>query len=195
MAATFPCISSFQTGTDVLMIKRVKGDSTTSPSTEKIYVYTNRSNGEFNTGHHTLDTANGEQAWEYYVHLYYLEDGILKKKYLTWDDSNNKFIMDTTELAEGIEKFHVMFGIDSDDDGAMDYYTSSPSNADLDGVISARIYVLAKSSKEVNGYTNSKTYSLGDITISGGNDGYYRRVFSTSVILRNPLIINTIANS
>ena len=33
---------------------------------------------------------------------------------------------------------------------------------------------------------NDKTYVLGDATVSGGGDNFYRRVFSTTVKLRNP---------
>ena len=35
-------------------------------------------------------------------------------------------------------------------------------------------------------YTNSKTYQLGDLTFGPFNDRFYRRVYTTTVLLRNP---------
>ena len=52
--------------------------------------------------------------------------------------------------------------------------------------VTARIYVLARSTEPDYSYVNDKTYVLGDATVSGGGDNFYRRVFSTTVKLRNP---------
>ena len=45
-----------------------------------------------------------------------------------------------TCLAEGIEDFHVQFGIDTDADGYANQYVSSPTLAQIEGVVSARVY-------------------------------------------------------
>jgi type IV pilus assembly protein PilW len=193
VAFNYPCVSGFQAGSDFLSIKRVRGNPVTaSLEAHKVYLYTDRSEGEFHTS--TVALPSTMTAWEYYVHLYYLKDNTLKKMYLGWDDTNNRFAMYETDLAEGIEKFHIVFGIDDDNDSdtTADYYTSSPDAAELNSAVTARVYVLARGSKEMQGYTNAKSYQLGDLTInySSNSDGYYRRVFSTAVVLRNPIMLN-----
>lgn len=195
VAANFPCVSAYQTGSDFLTVKRVRGNPVTTDSAledHKVYLYTDRSEGEFHTS--ITELTSNMRAWEYYVHLYYLKNNTLKKMYLGWDNTTNKFAMYETDLAEGIEKFHIVFGIDddADSDTIADYYTSSPSVEELNSAVTARVYVLARGSKEMQGYTNAKSYQLGDITInySSNSDSYYRRVFSTAVVMRNPIMLN-----
>jgi hypothetical protein len=117
-----------------------------------------------------------------------VENGQLKRKALTKDTDGSTDDPDFYEqvLADGIEVFHIMWGIDSDgNDGAVDYFTSSPSAAELDEAVTAKIYVLARGSQEILGYTNEKSFVLGDLNIAAANDGFYRRVFSTTAVLRN----------
>jgi type IV pilus assembly protein PilW len=78
------------------------------------------------------------------------------------------------------------FGVDGDGDFVADYYTAAPTAAEIGDAVSARIYVLARSISEVPDYVNDKTYRLGAKVIAAANDGFYRRVFSTTVLLRNP---------
>ncbi len=54
-------------------------------------------------------------------------------------------------------------------------------------VVTARIYVLARSIEPDAGYTNNKVYQLGDVQkdYSSNSDSYHRRVFTTTVQLRN----------
>ncbi|MCK5640752.1 MAG: PilW family protein, partial [Gammaproteobacteria bacterium] len=49
----------------------------------------------------------------------------------------------------------------------------------------AHIYVLARSPQQETGYTNSKSYKMGSVTKSAYNDGYYRRVYTSTVVLKN----------
>jgi type IV pilus assembly protein PilW len=195
VAANFPCVAGYQSGSDFLAVKRVKGEALTgSLASHTVYLYTDHSDGAFHTN--KIPLPGTMEAYEYYVHLYYLKNNILKKMYLVWDGS--KFAMKETDLAEGIENFHIVFGIDSatDTDTIPDYYTSTPSDTELASAVTARVYVLARGSKEMSGYTNAKTYQLGDLTVdySSSSDGYYRRVFSTAVVLRNPVMISKFSN-
>lgn len=188
VAFNYPCVAGYQTNSDFLSIKRVRGNpinATASLEPHKVYLYGDLDDGEFHTNAVSLPSTL--TAWEYYVHLYYIKDNTLKKMYLGWDDTNSRFAMYDTDLAEGIEKFHIVFGIAGADTTTVDFYTSSPTPTQLAAAVTARVYVLARGSKEMSGYTNDKTYQLGDITMdfSSNSDSYYRRVFSTSVVLRN----------
>lgn len=55
----------------------------------------------------------------------------------------------------------------------------------LNNVVAAKVYVLARADKPTLGYTDSKTYTLGNTTLGPFNDGFKRHVFSTSIRLTN----------
>jgi len=195
VALDYPCVPSFQAGSDFLTVKRVRGDPVTAAlSPDTVYLYTDRSSGVFHTSKVAL--PSNMTAWEYFVNLYYIDNNTLKKVYLTYDSNTKAYIMKETDVAQGIEKFHVVFGIDTttDLDSIPEYYTSTPSATELAAAVTARVYVLARGSKQMTGYTNAKTYQLGDVTVdystTGKSDGYYRRVFSTAVGLRNLAMVS-----
>lgn len=91
-------------------------------------------------------------------------------------------------LVEGIEELQIEFGIDSDSDGVVERYTSAPSSAQMSNAVIARVYLLVRSIDEMHDYTNTKTYQLGQRTIAAKNDGYLRRVFTTTVQVRNAIL-------
>lgn len=199
--ADFGCIdaSEFEQNSDILVVKRVQGnglDSTRDASADvgDIFLRTNGSDSMLFNYATDLTASEGPSAsdWRYipkvyYIRNYFLEvsDGIptLVRKTL------NGNVMETEDggVAQGIEFFHIMFGVDNDDDGdtTADYYTSNPAVDNLDSITTARIYVLARSVAPDPNYDNDKTYNLGDISRTF-NDNFYRRVFTTTITLRNP---------
>ena len=144
-----------------------------------------------------IDKTAGSRvdAWQYQPQLLFVRsysiaagDGIptLCRKFLT--TSATAIALDSTEcLVEGIENLQVEFGLDTNNpfDFVPDYYETEPTAAELETAVTARIYVLSRSINEVAGYTNDKSYNLGSITVAAANDGYYRRVLQTTVMLRN----------
>lgn len=75
-------------------------------------------------------------------------------------------------------------------DGVADSYvsctTASPCTAaQLMNAVSVRLYILARSSTASAGYTDTKTYTLGSVTMGPFNDHYKRHVFSTTIRLTN----------
>lgn len=69
-------------------------------------------------------------------------------------------------------------------DGMANFYTEDVSDpARFGAAITARIYVLARSRAAITGYNDNKSYNIGDASFAG--DNYYRRVFVTTVRLRN----------
>jgi len=181
----FSCITSIDANTDVLMIKRAKGasfDAVASLDTDYVYIRTNKSTASLHRqAGGTADPDAGYFDWPYLVHIYYVEDNMLKRKSLGANDAYSEEI-----LADGIEIFHIQWGVDSSTDGAVDFFSSSPTAAQLEQSIIAKVYVLARSSKEMTGYTSTKSFVLGDLNVAAANDGYYRRVFSTTIVMRNP---------
>ena len=182
-------------------VNDVDGDSNTSETLtigasdledERVYLRTNGTNAEF------IDDATGGNApglgegdWLYAPRLYYVRDfydtsgdGIPALCRLDMDDDDTGFDDTPQCVAEGIEDLHLQFGIDTDTDGVANRCAADPSLADMESAVSARVYVLARASEADPSYSNTKTYVLGDETVTV-NDGFYRSVFSTTVSLRN----------
>lgn len=57
--------------------------------------------------------------------------------------------------------------------------------AQLTNVVTVKLYVLARADKASPGYTDTKTYALGSITLGPYNDSFKRHVFSTTVRINN----------
>ena len=96
--------------------------------------------------------------------------------------------MSTRCLVEGVENLQVEFGIDTDGDGVANRYDAAPDAVALAGAVSVKIYLLLRSLHEIAGYRNDKTYTLGRHRIAPGQDGFMRRVFTTTVQLRNRIV-------
>ena len=94
-------------------------------------------------------------------------------------------------LVEGVENIQIEFGIDTDTDGNIDYFTDDPTTGELSAAASARIYVLMRSINTVPGGMNEadRLYQMGNTAVAGPfNDDFYRRVFSTTVLLKNRFV-------
>jgi len=128
--------------------------------------------------------------WAYDPEIYWVrnyavdpKDGIptLCRKYLL------KGVITTEAVAQGVEDMQVEYGIDLSGDGYADRYIRDPSTDDMDKVISARIYLLMRSVEEDLNYNNNHTYDFSNSEIADGLVGghYYRRIFSTTVKIRN----------
>lgn len=203
--ADYSCIGTgddegFLVGSDILVVKRVEATEYASSRTAgtedggNIFMRTDGTNAMLFEYQDNLNGLEGATVtdWRYRANIYYIRDYFLNtgdgiptlvRKTLTGN------VMDTEDggVAQGIEQFHVMFGVDDDNDGdtTADYYTANPIPNELDNLVSARIYVLARSAAQDFNYQNDKTYRLGDLTRTF-NDNFYRRVFTTTVSLRNP---------
>jgi type IV pilus assembly protein PilW len=105
----------------------------------------------------------------------------------------------TEPLIQGIEGFKVEYAQDTNGDGIPDTdYTPSSSTwtqTDWSQVVAVRLYVLARGSAKQQGYSDTKTYSLSNLTIcstAGSCSGktldptYMRHVYTTVVRLVNP---------
>lgn len=88
-------------------------------------------------------------------------------------------------MVEGIEDMQFEFGIDTDADGVPDRYSNAPTADDMAGAVTARVYLLVRSIRPVAGWVDEQAHSLGRKIVSGRADGHLRRVFSSTVLLRN----------
>ena len=97
-----------------------------------------------------------------------------------------------TPLATGIERIALEYGFDTNLDGVPDVYratlsgTSGAADNTWTNVVSARVYVLARTTEEAPSYTDTKAYALGLAgTFGPYGDHYKRKVFVTTTKLQN----------
>ncbi len=179
---------TIKAGTDVLAFKRVSDLPMTAGQIDgPVYLRTNSISGSFIDDAGSTPLPVSFQDWLYVPRIYYIRDDAIPR--LCRIDINGTglgAVPDDGCLAEGIEDLHIEFGIDTDNDGTANRYKSNPTLGDMENVVTARIYVLARGAEADVNYTNTKTYTLGDVVIAPSNDNFYRRVLSTTVSLRNP---------
>lgn len=180
------------TRSDVLAVKRTLGEAKSGSLTaNRVYL---RSNGEsgclwFYNGSNSPTSAacptGTSNDWMYLSHVYYIRnDGSAPNlcRYALGSASGVPRMLKQC-LAEGIEYFHIEWGIDSSGDGVVDAYTAAP--LDMAKVVAARIYVLSRSTEQLPSKAAvSKDFRLGSMTIRR-DDRFYRRVYSTTVLVRN----------
>jgi type IV pilus assembly protein PilW len=212
-----PCAlltANIRPNTDLLVLKRVQGSSTSSTfvdvadvdndgDTTEILILGESAltNGDVylrsttTTGTFIANAAPGnppgvgESDWRYIPRVYFVRtfyetpgDQIPALCRLVMAGSG----LTLTEcIAEGIEDFHIQFGIDTDGDTVANLYTAAPTPGELENAVSARLYLLARSIEPDPQFNNDTKYVLGDATVPAANDGFYRRVFSTTISLRN----------
>lgn len=194
--ANFSCIAAgtFQAGTDIVSIKRVVGARTAVPSASNIYLRTNGTVGllyrEPMAGAPVVDVPVPRAEWEYRPSIYYVRnfanvagDGIptLCRKVLRGAAPN----MTTECIATGIEDLQIEYGIDTTGDSNPNLFMPNPNLVQMQAVVSARIFLLARTSNIDTRYTNDKTYVLSNSPAYTPGDTFHRRVFSATVSIQN----------
>jgi type IV pilus assembly protein PilW len=97
-------------------------------------------------------------------------------------------VLPQIDLVNNVVKFVMRYGVDSDADGAANYYTDAAqvTTADWKNVISVRMTIVVRSPEDY--LTNTKmTYQVEGEDITAGDYRLYK-VFTTTIALRNQLI-------
>ncbi len=192
-SSVFGCISDAIPGSNALVIKHVAQQPTdaTGLKADRAYVLANPVKAVLfddvkNAPTHTPggEFPNGK-FWEYKSTIYYVRDNEKAVPSLYRLRLVNGQWSEPQEVAVGIERLHVQFGVDSNGDGSVDAYLRA-GDVDWSQVVAARVYLLVRSEQEDKTYKDTRTYRLGDaIEIKSPGDSYHRMVFNTSVALRN----------
>jgi type IV pilus assembly protein PilW len=195
------CFSSGEIleGTDVVSIKRVAGGEAGALRAGGVYLRTNGTVGLLfrapEPAAPTIVVAPPRADWEFRPSIYYIRrfannpgDGIptLCRKALRGAGPS----MQTECLATGIENMQIEYGIDTSEDGHPDVYATNPSLTEIQNVVAARIFLLARTTDIDTRYTNLKTYSISNAPDFVPGDSFHRRVFSTSVSIQNVRSMN-----
>ena len=200
-AANHTCIDGgeFRDGTDVVSIKRVAGARTGVATAGQVYLRTNGTVGllfrEPASLFPPLVVDPPRSEWEYRPSIYFIRnytnapgDGIpaLCKKVLRGPAP----IMTTECLAAGIEDLQIEYGIDVNDDGHPNVFLPNPTLAQIQNVVSARIFLLARTAEVDRGYLNDKAYTVSNAPAYAPGDNFHRRVVSTTVTIQNIRSLN-----
>lgn len=99
----------------------------------------------------------------------------------------------TTAVAEGVENLQVEYGLDTNDDGAPDTFTTLGAGL-INGVapnvwqnvVTVRLHVLTRNTQASQGYSDTRTYQVGpEVSLASPADGFKRTLLTTTVRLRN----------
>ncbi|GGK61661.1 PilW family protein [Amphritea balenae] len=97
-----------------------------------------------------------------------------------------KFGTGNQELVEGVEDMQILYGVDTDADGRPDKYVDGAvAGADFNAVGAVRISLLLRSTA-ANLVKEGQTLNFNGVNRQF-NDGYLRKVFSTTIQIRNRL--------
>lgn len=195
-AAVHSCIANGELldGTDVVSVKRVAGSAAGLTRAGAIYLRTNGTVGLLYRapfpGVPLINIPAPQADWEFRPRIYYVRqyantpgDGVptLCRKVLAGVGPS----MTTECIATGIENLQLEYGIDTNDDGSPNVFLNSPTLAQMQGIVSVRIYLLARTAAIDTRYTNQKTFSLSNSPDYTPADSFHRRVFSTTVSVQN----------
>lgn len=89
------------------------------------------------------------------------------------------------ELIEGVESMQIVYGEDTNEDRQIDAYVTADAVTDWDGVLSVRLTLLLRTVENIQVEVNENTYTVNGTTINPVDDQRQRRVFSTTVAIRN----------
>lgn len=175
-------------GSSILLAKRSVTTAPASIQSGFVYTYANGSQAQLYSPA-TPHSLSGGADWEYQPHLYYIDaERTLQRKYLRYSSGNPSTLV-SEPLAEGIEAFHIEFGIDLDRNGTPElFYTpadGAASDTTLDNAVSATVYILARTQDRVSGMPGGKTYHLGRLALGPYGDNLYRRVYAATTALKN----------
>lgn len=199
IATNFSCIANanYQANTDAVAINRVLGESDTAATftadNNTVYMESSGTAGELRTNAMAggaIGTPTG--YWQYVPKVYYVRnyadtagDGIPTLCVVALEQGGYPNLTETC-LARGVESLQIQYGIDTDGDGVANQYLDAPTATQVRGQLaSVRVHLLMRSLDIDPAYTNSKTYTLGNLTNYTPNDNYYRRSYTTTVMVRN----------
>ena len=103
-------------------------------------------------------------------------------------DGANNLTCNNVQLIPGVENIQVEYGVDTDADGIPNNYqnaTQVQTGSTWANVVVVRLAVLVTSQIPVRDQASQETYQLLGVSHTAANDRLHRRVFTTTIPLRN----------
>jgi type IV pilus assembly protein PilW len=89
------------------------------------------------------------------------------------------------ELASDVENMQILYGEDTDLDATANRYLPASGVASFDNVVSVRIALLVRSTNQVAASVNTSTYDLLGTVFDPADDRRLRRMYISTITLRN----------
>ncbi len=198
-ASTPVCLSNAINHSDFLQLKRLAGDLTIQSELRhnRVYLAQSVAGAKFVTAA-SSELNSDDQYWPYLHQIFYVarqyHQGrsvpVLMRKRLV-RQQNGQLAMDTDSVLDGVEAMAFEAGIDQDNDGVTDDFTSQPIDPNLNGnnsaakIIQIRFHILLRSVEPDPTYTNNQHYQLGSRRFSAPGDHFRRLQLSSSVTFIN----------
>lgn len=131
------------------------------------------------------------------THIYFVAnnslagDGIPTLKRAEVVSKDGVMSVQIVPLAEGIENMQLEYGLDSNEDGVADSFTTKVADAEWGNVVSVKLHLLARTLSPSMQHNDTKSYVLGSdengqqYVIGAANDKFKRHVFSSLIGLPN----------
>ncbi|RYV02718.1 pilus assembly protein PilW [Shewanella sp. OPT22] len=202
--------------TDVLQIKRVVGRQVNAVldfnDENNHFVSTNGALAIFYRGNpvngRPAELDNSYRDWDYAHHVYYIrsDDGVpsLRRRVLV---NNNMDAVGGSQhhLVVGIEDMRFLYGVDTQGTNEPEAFLAAPDvplsvwdrmekPLAADGVqkiVAIKVFLLVRSVEEDRSYLNDISYRLGDLNLAPFNDGFRRKVLSSTIALDNFTVIDS----
>lgn len=129
----------------------------------------------------------GMEIYTYSATVYYVgtgasgEPSLFRRRFPSGDIGNAE------ELVEGVESFQVLFGQDTNGDGAADTYVRANSVASWQRIVSLKVGLLMRTPLDSRIDPDTATYNVLGTTINPLDQRRVRRVLTWTVALRNRL--------
>lgn len=201
------CITNAKSGSDVIQIKRVISSSLVEAdvANNRYYLITNMNSGEIFAGDASpIPTIDYGNIWEYQHHIYYVREdtinGVSVPILMQGRLINTDTVIDFNPILDGIEMIRFSYGVDTDNDGAVNAFISADEmpesywDNEFDvRILAVKVYVLVRDLYPDFQYENKNIYTLGDTSVSfindaGDGDNYHRLLLTSTVTLYNARI-------
>lgn len=138
----------------------------------------------------TQDYSNGAEllraeTWIYYVGATAAGPPALFQQRLFRNGNTVSLVAE--ELVEAVDTMQVLYGIDTDNDNALDDYVTADSVPDWAEVLSVRVGLLMRSPEEYGAEVDVQQYDVNGTLFNPVDDRRLRQVFTTTIALRNRL--------
>lgn len=106
---------------------------------------------------------------------------------ISYSVSGNELLRNGVPLIEGIENMQILYGEDTDQNGTVDYFVpGGTAGLNLENVVSIQVSLLVRSNED-NVTSQPIAYSFNDGATTTPADNRVRRVFTSTIAIRNRL--------
>lgn len=188
------CITNARIGSDILQLKRaITNPVVGALPLNSYYLIADMEQGQIIHANDPVPVIDGSRTWEYQHHVYFVSETVSGNT--TTPVLNLRSLANTMAsqpLIDGVEMLRVMYGVDTNLDGAVNSFISADNMTEAlwDGagnskIMAVKVYVLVRDILPDAKYTNTTTYQLGDLAFVAPNDNFRRMLFSSTVSLHN----------